>query len=595
MWAGVSGIGVALGPMLGGILVEHFYWGAVFFVNVPICALALVLGYFFIPTSRDPDNRPLDPLGALLSIVTLVALLYAIIQAPEKGWLAPDVVVAFGASGSCCSRLFAWWETHTKEPMIDVRVFRNPRFSAASGVLTLTSFALYGSVFLLIQYFQFVLGYSPLEAGLLAMPVAVGMMVVSPNAPRFVLRWGTKRVVVIGLLVVAAADAAATAPTPIMSSFVGGCAVRLLFGIGLGLTSAPATESIMGSLPPSRAGVGSAINDTTRQTGGALGVAIIGSVFLAAYHHFADKAQHLSAASSAALHDSVGRALELARDLPAKQGAALRRARRARRSSTPCASPIPIAAAFIVFAAFIAWRYLPGARPGRVRDRRRLRRSARDQRVRDPRRVTRTRRTRAGWLGCVPAMGLAETAAQADGSYSNRVMRPRVPRSERRMEPEDRPDTTTPQAEIDPDLVLPTARRPPGIRPGILLAIALGGMLGTPARYAVGRVVHVSPDSFPWSTFVVNISGSLVLGILLTLILERWPPSRYLRPFAAIGFLGVYTTFSTYMVETDLLLKDGQAGVALAYVLGSLLVGLAAVYVGIVIGRLGSTGRGVRG
>ena len=163
------------------------------------------------------------------------------------------------------------------------------------------------------------------------------------------------------------------------------------------------------------------------------------------------------------------------------------------------------------------------------------------------------------------------------------------------MEPEDRPDTRTPQADIDPDVVLPTARRPPGIRPGILLAIALGGMLGTPARYAVGRVVHVSPDSFPWSTFVVNISGSLVLGILLTLIIERWPPSRYLRPFAAIGFLGAYTTFSTYMVETDLLLKDGQAGVALAYVLGSLFIGLAAVYVGIVIGRLGSTGRGVRG
>jgi len=140
VWAGVSGIGVALGPVLGGILVEHFYWGAVFFVNVPICVLALVLGYFFIPTSRDPDNRPLDPLGALLSIVTLVALLYAIIQAPEKGWLATDVVAAFAASLVLLS-VFAWWETHTKEPMIDVRVFRNPRFSAASGVLTLTSFA----------------------------------------------------------------------------------------------------------------------------------------------------------------------------------------------------------------------------------------------------------------------------------------------------------------------------------------------------------------------------------------------------------------------------------------------------------------------
>jgi EmrB/QacA subfamily drug resistance transporter len=356
VWAGVSGLGVALGPLLGGILVEHFYWGAVFLVNVPVCALALVLGYFFIPTSRDPENRPLDPVGALLSILTLVALLYAIIQAPEEGWLAVDVVGAFIAAVVLLGT-FAYWELHTKEPMIDMRVFRNPRFSAASGVLTLTSFALYGSVFLLIQYFQFVLGYSPLEAGLLAMPVALGMMVMSPNAPRLVLRWGTKKVVVAGLLIVATGMMLYASDT-IMSSFVGGCAVRLLFGFGFGLTSAPATESIMGSLPPSRAGVGSAINDTTRQTGGAFGVAIIGSVFLSSYHHFADKAQHLSVASAAALHDSVGRAIELAQKLPAKQGAALVDLSRAAFVDAMRIT-YPIAATFIFFAAFIAWRYLP--------------------------------------------------------------------------------------------------------------------------------------------------------------------------------------------------------------------------------------------
>jgi EmrB/QacA subfamily drug resistance transporter len=356
VWAGVSGIGVALGPLLGGILVEHFYWGSVFLVNVPICVLALVLGYFFIPTSRDPDNRPLDPLGAFLSILTLVALLYAIIQAPEEGWLAPDVLASFGA-GLLLLGGFGWWEVHSPEPMIDVRVFRNPRFSAASSVLTLTSFALYGSIFLLIQYFQFVLGYSPLEAGLLTMPVAIAMMIVSPNAPRFVRRWGTKRVVVAGLLVVAAAMLF-YGSNLIMSSFVGGCAVRALFGIGLGLTSAPATESIMGSLPPSRAGVGSAINDTTRQTGGALGVAIIGSVFLASYHHFADKAQGLSAASSAAVHDSVGRAIELAQKLPAAQGAEIVRLSR-QAFIDAMRLTYPIAAAFIFFAAFIAWRWLP--------------------------------------------------------------------------------------------------------------------------------------------------------------------------------------------------------------------------------------------
>jgi EmrB/QacA subfamily drug resistance transporter len=356
VWAGVSGVGVALGPLLGGILVERFDWGAVFFVNIPICAAALVLGFFFIPTSRDPDNRPLDPIGALLSFLTLVALLYAIIRIGELSRVTTDIAVSF-VLGVCLLVLFAWWETHTDNPMIDVRVFRNPRFSAASAVLTLTSFALYGSLYLLTQYFQFVLGYSPVEAGLLAMPVAIGMMVMSPNAPRLVFRWGTKRVVVAGSLVIAGSMALYASNT-IMSSFVGGCFVRLLFGIGLGLTSAPATESIMGSLPRSRAGVGSAINDTTRQTGGALGIAIIGSLFLASYHHFADKTKGLSAASSAALHDSLGRALDLARTLPARQASVL--ASLSREAFIEAMRiTYPIAAAFLVFAAFVAWKWLP--------------------------------------------------------------------------------------------------------------------------------------------------------------------------------------------------------------------------------------------
>jgi EmrB/QacA subfamily drug resistance transporter len=360
VWAGVSGIGVALGPVLGGILVEHFYWGAVFFVNVPICVLALVLGYFFIPTSRDPDNRPLDPLGALLSIVTLVALLYAIIQAPEKGWLATDVVAAFAASLVLLA-VFAWWETHTKEPMIDVRVFRNPRFSAASGVLTLTSFALYGSVFLLIQYFQFVLGYSPLKAGVLAMPVAIGLMVTAPNAPRLVNVWGTKKVVVFGLCIVSLGLLFYASDT-VMSSFVGGALVRALFGIGLGFTTAPATESIMGSLPPGRAGVGSAINDTTRQTGGALGVAVLGSLFLALYHHYASNTSDLSRRTAHAVHDSVGTALSAARHLPAKQATEVVTFSR-NAFIEAMRLTYPIAAAIVMVAAVIAWRYLPAHAP----------------------------------------------------------------------------------------------------------------------------------------------------------------------------------------------------------------------------------------
>ena len=356
VWAGVSGLGIAIGPLVGGFLVEHFSWGAVFLVNVPICAVALVAGHFLIPTSRDPENRPLDPVGALLSIVTLVALLYAIIQAPDAGWTAPHVLAAF-VTGLAFFVLFALWELRSDHPMIDLRVFENARFSAASAVLTLTAFALYGSVLLLTQYFQFVLGYSPVEAGLLAMPVAAGMMITAPNAPRLVLRWGTKRVVVLGLTLVTAALLCYASDT-IMASLLTGAIVRALFGIGMGFTMAPATESIMGSLPPSRAGVGSAVNDTTRQAGGALGVAIIGSTFAALYHHFTAHVRGVSGTAAVALHDSVGTALSAAQRLPAAQAHVVEHlARRGFIDAMHFA--FPVAAAFVSIAAFVAWRYLP--------------------------------------------------------------------------------------------------------------------------------------------------------------------------------------------------------------------------------------------
>jgi MFS family permease len=266
------------------------------------------------------------------------------------------VVGAF-VGGLVLLGLFALWELRNPEPMLDLHVFKNPRFSAASAVVTLISFALYGSIFLLIQYFQFVLGYSPLEAGVLAMPVALGLMIMSPNAPKLVLRWGTKRVVMLGLAIVATGMCLYASDT-IMSSFVGGALVRAMFGVGLGLTSAPATESIMGSLPPARAGVGSAINDTTRQTGGALGVAVIGSIFLALYHHYARATSDLSAGARLALHDSVGTALAAAKKLPAAQATEL-----VDRSKTAFVEAMrltyPIAACFLLLALFIAWRWLP--------------------------------------------------------------------------------------------------------------------------------------------------------------------------------------------------------------------------------------------
>jgi fluoride exporter len=162
------------------------------------------------------------------------------------------------------------------------------------------------------------------------------------------------------------------------------------------------------------------------------------------------------------------------------------------------------------------------------------------------------------------------------------------------MAPEDRHEITGSQADIDPDLLArtPRLRRAQHAQPHVLLAIALGGVLGTLVRYWISRIVHVAPDSFPWATFTVNVSGAFALGLVLTLIIERWPPKLYVRPFVAIGFLGAYTTFSTFTVEADLLVKNGAVAVAGLYVVGSLLAGFVAVYLGIVAGRLWPRARG---
>lgn len=356
IWAGVAGIGIAVGPLAGGLLVEHFGWGSVFLVNLPICAAAFVLTRLLIPNSGSRAEAPLDPVGALLSIIGLVGVLYAIIEGPNIGWSATEVVGGF-ALGLVFLAAFAWWETHTAHPMLDVRFFRNPRFSAASATITMTYFALFASTFLLTQYFQFILGYSPLKSGLMLTPVAIGLMVGSPTAPRLVLRHGTKRVVVAGLLVIAACMACYGSNT-IMSSFTLGFVVRLIYGMGMGITTAPVTESIMGSLPPERAGVGSAVNDTTRQTGGALGVAILGSIFAARYHQVIDAAHSVPPALLHQARDSIGHSLEVASRHRDPSGAALRVAARqaflsSMRVTYTCAVVI------VLFAASFAAKFLP--------------------------------------------------------------------------------------------------------------------------------------------------------------------------------------------------------------------------------------------
>jgi len=280
VWAGVAGLGIVLGPVVGGWLLERFWWGSVFLVNLPVVALAMLAGWPLVPESRDPDATPLEPIGAALSVGGLVALVYGIIQAPADGWTDPVILAAFGVA-AVLAVAFGWWERRSRHPMLPLEFFGDPRFSAASGAIAMAFFALFGSVFLLTQHLQFVLGYTPLQTGVRVLPVAV-LVVAAPLAAWLVERVGTKLVVVAGLLVVA--GALWLLSTVQLGGGYGLVAATLaLLGIGMGFTVAPATESIMGSLPLAKAGVGSAMNDTTRQVGGALGVAVLGSVLAAGY------------------------------------------------------------------------------------------------------------------------------------------------------------------------------------------------------------------------------------------------------------------------------------------------------------------------
>jgi EmrB/QacA subfamily drug resistance transporter len=281
VWAGLAGLGLAIGPVTGGALLEHFWWGSVLLVNVPIVAIALVGGFRFVPDSRDPAAPRVDVPGALLSIAGLATVLWGLIEGPTHGWTSPAVLGAF-AVGLALVAGFLWWEQHTDQPMLDIGFFRNPRFSAASLAITLTFMAMMGVIFGLTQYLQSVLGFSPLKAGALLLPMSAVMLVLAPMSARLVERLGTKVVLGTGLLVVALALALQTT-LDTGSSTLHVVLVTIVLAVGMANVMAPATESIMGSLPRAKAGVGSAVNDTTRQMGGAIGVALIGSLLASVY------------------------------------------------------------------------------------------------------------------------------------------------------------------------------------------------------------------------------------------------------------------------------------------------------------------------
>lgn len=276
LWAAVFGLGVGLGPVIGGWLLERFHWNSVFFVNLPVVVIALIGGYFFIGESRDEHAPAADIPGVILSITGLFSLIYGIIEAGIEGWTADNVLAAF-AIAAVLLISFGVWEAYTKTPMLPVRFFRNMSFTGANTALALATFSLFGSMFFISQYFQSVQGYTALEAGVRTMPMALFLMFASANSARVAERLGLKLAVALGLAISAGGllyfSVIAQPDTDYLVNLFGLC----IIGIGLGMAMPPATDSIMASIPVQKAGVGSAMNDTTRQLGGALGVAVLGT------------------------------------------------------------------------------------------------------------------------------------------------------------------------------------------------------------------------------------------------------------------------------------------------------------------------------
>jgi EmrB/QacA subfamily drug resistance transporter len=281
VWAGVAALGLGLGPLVGGWLLQRFYWGSVFLVNVPVVIGALVAGRLTIPESRDPGAGRLDPLGAVLSVAGLGALLFGVTEGPARGWTSPVILASFAAGGIGLAAFLAW-EHHVDHPMLDLGFFRDMRFSAAIVAIMSLFFGLFGLMFVSTQTLQSVLGYDTLGAGLRLVPLPAMFVVFAQISVWVAARAGTKRVVAAGLVI--AATGLGVGASFDAGSGYGVLAVALsLTGIGMGCTMAPAIESIMGSVPRQRAGVASAVNDTTRLTAGAIGVAVVGSVLSSGY------------------------------------------------------------------------------------------------------------------------------------------------------------------------------------------------------------------------------------------------------------------------------------------------------------------------
>jgi EmrB/QacA subfamily drug resistance transporter len=278
IWAAVSSLGFASGPVIGGALINHFWWGSVFLVNVPVAALAIAAVLFLVPESKDPTVRKPDLPGSVLSTVGMVSLVWTVISVPQHGWDSPQVIVslALGLGGLLA---FALWERHTPEPMLDLAFFADRRFTGAVAGGVLAAFGMGGSLFLLTQHLQGVLGYGPLEAGLRVAPMAITLLVVSNVTAPLGARLGAGNTMLLGMTTVAAGLVAL--------SFGGGYGSTLgglvLIGAGVGIATPVAVNALMSAIPPERAGIASGLNGTLTELGNSFGIAVLGALLSARF------------------------------------------------------------------------------------------------------------------------------------------------------------------------------------------------------------------------------------------------------------------------------------------------------------------------
>jgi EmrB/QacA subfamily drug resistance transporter len=366
IWAGAVGMGIAIGPIVGGALLGHFWWGSVFLINVPIVIIGAILIRLLVPESRNPNPGKHDPVGVVLEVVGLVLVIYSIIKAGDEGSVRPAQVWVPFLAGAIALVVFVWFERRSDHPTLDIALFKDPRFSAAIGSVGLVFFALMGTTFFMVFYLQIARGYSPLQAGVRFLPLAIAQIIASPRSPKLVRRYGAKAVCTSGLLLMTATFVGYVTLGQHTSIWI----LEGLFflqGLAMGNIMPPATESIMSSVPREKAGAGSAINNVARQVGAALGIAVLGSVLASTYRKGIDPTL-TKLPITAGVRGQMEKSVEATQAVVEKVGASLHSVIPASNAAFIHAMHVTslFSAVFGLAGTFVAFKFLPGRRPADV-------------------------------------------------------------------------------------------------------------------------------------------------------------------------------------------------------------------------------------